>query len=1047
MNQATPPSLDAVVFQDLTQVLLGHILEDPQKRQVLARAFGCAAEKLANHPRLAVLAQKLEGFFSQLASGMPEEDLLAIIGRVAEIHKTYGVSSLWLIDAAFLLEAKAREKGLPPFFFNGLCAFVKALVESREKTLAQTHTALETQRDWWPRAFSLVSTEGAFICTTPGEILWSNDAFARMLGYSPEELIGRSWQSLTPEEDVEEQFMESQQVLSRQGQTRYEKIYLHKDGRPIPVLLSYRPTSGEPFAKEFVFLCTVADLTEVRAREFGVFTMGPVMVFRWRLLPGWPAEGVSDNVVQLGYPKEDWISQKIVYENILHPEDLKRIASEVETYIREEKDHFVQEYRLVRADGSVIWVYDYTVNLKSALGHVIGMQGYVLDITEKKALEENLRRANQALEEKAAEVSRAEERWRLALEGASLAVWDWDLPSGKTFFSRQWKAYIGYGEDELQGIYEEWESRLHPDDKKKTLEALEKHLRGETDHYDAQFRLRRKDGSFCWIHAKAKAISRDAQGNPLRLIGVDMDITLQKENEEKLFALNRELEENLEDLASVRNRLQLILDSTAEGIYGYDTQGVCIFVNRAALEMLGYSEEELIGKRIHDLIHHTAEDGSPIPWESCPVCQTVQEGKGASGVESLHWRKNGTSFPVQMWAYPMREKGEVVGAVVSFLDVTERNAILRSLQREHELFASGPVVVFLCLPAPGWPVEYVSESVSQWGYAKEDFLSGKLGYLDVIPPEERKKIADLVETKAREGMDYLWEEHRFIKADGKTIWINGYMHVVRDTRGNVIRYHGYFLDITPRKALEEKLKEVNRTLEEKVALRTQELEALNKELEAFAYSVSHDLRAPLRAIDGFSQALLEDYEAKLDEEGKDDLRRVRSATQKMAQLIDDILVLSRVGRRELRLEKVNLSAMAEELARELRESDPQRQVQWVIAPGVEVMADGELLRIAMSNLIGNAWKYTSKKEKARIEFGVLDGEGRKVYFIRDNGAGFDMRYVNKLFVPFQRLHSASEFPGTGVGLATAQRVIRRHQGSIWAEGRAGEGATFYFTLG
>ncbi|RFC37369.1 MAG: His Kinase A (phospho-acceptor) domain-containing protein [Candidatus Nitrotoga sp. LAW] len=243
-----------------------------------------------------------------------------------------------------------------------------------------------------------------------------------------------------------------------------------------------------------------------------------------------------------------------------------------------------------------------------------------------------------------------------------------------------------------------------------------------------------------------------------------------------------------------------------------------------------------------------------------------------------------------------------------------------------------------------------------------------------------------------------------------------------------------------------RLRRVSVELEDQVTQRTIQLAAANQELEAFSYSVSHDLRAPLRSIDGFSRALLDDYSVQLDEVGKDYLQRVRAATQRMGQLIDDMLKLSRVTRSEMNFETVNLSVLAQTVADELQQAQPERRVEFVCMPGMTVRGDAHLLKIALENLLGNAWKFTSKREDARIKMGVTHQVGASVYFIRDNGAGFDMAYVGKLFSAFQRLHAMAEFSGTGIGLATVQRIIHRHGGRVWAEGELGKGATFYFTL-
>ena len=226
-----------------------------------------------------------------------------------------------------------------------------------------------------------------------------------------------------------------------------------------------------------------------------------------------------------------------------------------------------------------------------------------------------------------------------------------------------------------------------------------------------------------------------------------------------------------------------------------------------------------------------------------------------------------------------------------------------------------------------------------------------------------------------------------------------------------------------------------------------DLEHKNRELESFSYAVSHDLRAPLRRIDSFGRAVLESQGERLDEQGRHYLERVREASQHMSQLIDDVLHLSRVTRAELREQDVDLSALTSLILSRLQESEPARKVGIKVRPGVVVTGDGQLLRIALENLLANAWKFTSKQPDARIEFGVTQASGEPAYFVRDNGAGFDMTYADRLFGPFQRLHPQGEFAGSGIGLATVQRIIHRHGGQVWAEGLVGQGATFQFTLG
>jgi PAS domain S-box-containing protein len=267
-----------------------------------------------------------------------------------------------------------------------------------------------------------------------------------------------------------------------------------------------------------------------------------------------------------------------------------------------------------------------------------------------------------------------------------------------------------------------------------------------------------------------------------------------------------------------------------------------------------------------------------------------------------------------------------------------------------------------------------------------------------------------------------------------------------DSQGNVVGAIESIRDVTERKQAEAEVRRLAAELEERVRERTAQLETANRELEAFAYSVSHDLRAPLRAMSGFSHLLLEYYGEKLDEQGRHYLQRMDQVSQRMGKLIDDLLSLSRLARLEMRRERVDLSAMARGIGAELREREPGREVEFAVGERLSAQGDAQLLRVVLENLIGNAWKFTEKHPQARIEFGRFTQRGKPVYFVRDDGVGFDMAYVDKIFGAFQRLYPSNEFEGSGIGLATVERIITRHGGQVWAEGEVGKGATFYFTL-
>jgi light-regulated signal transduction histidine kinase (bacteriophytochrome) len=288
----------------------------------------------------------------------------------------------------------------------------------------------------------------------------------------------------------------------------------------------------------------------------------------------------------------------------------------------------------------------------------------------------------------------------------------------------------------------------------------------------------------------------------------------------------------------------------------------------------------------------------------------------------------------------------------------------------------------------------------------------------------KEHVAEVHEDRL--GGDFLVTTTPLLDEEGKML---GTVHVSRD--------------ITERKRDEEKIRKLNDKLKNSIT----QLAAANRELEAFSSSVSHDLRAPLRSIAGFSQVLQEDYAERLDEEGRDALQRIVAGTHRMGRLIDDLLDLSRVTRTEMRRERVNLSGMAQRIAASLAQSQPERQVQWLIAADVFVDGDEHLLLVLLDNLLRNAFKFTAKQPAATIEFGAMEQpDGEKVYFVKDNGAGFDMSYAGKLFSPFQRLHTTSEFPGTGIGLATVKRIINRHGGRVWIEGEPGKGTVVFFAL-
>lgn len=370
--------------------------------------------------------------------------------------------------------------------------------------------------------------------------------------------------------------------------------------------------------------------------------------------------------------------------------------------------------------------------------------------------------------------------------------------------------------------------------------------------------------------------------------------------------------------------------------------------------------------------------------------------------------------------------------------VAERTEQLRQSEEKFaKAFQANPAAVSIASLPDGIWIE-VNDALSKMtGYSREELLGHSSTELGMVDEASRAKILEAIHNQGqiRNVEIQMWNKSGTmidVLLSVEQIQLNGQDCALS------INY-----DISARKRAEHEVQRLNEDLEQ----RQQALEAANKELEAFSYSVSHDLRAPLRALDGFSQAVLQDYYEVLDDDGREYLQLIRFESQRMGQLIDDLIGLSRFTRSEMRQERVNLSAIVHEVAANIRAEDMQRSVEFIIEDNVIVCGDSHLLRVAVQNLLGNAWKYSSKQPKARIEFACSEANGETTYFVRDNGTGFDMAYVHKLFGAFQRLHGTSEFEGTGIGLATVQRIIHRHGGTIRAEGIVNAGATFYFTLG
>jgi PAS domain S-box-containing protein len=503
-------------------------------------------------------------------------------------------------------------------------------------------------------------------------------------------------------------------------------------------------------------------------------------------------------------------------------------------------------------------------------------------------------------------------------------------------------------------------------------------------------------------------------------------------------------------LRESEERFRLIVEASPSGIIAVNRDGKINMVNARVEELFGFHQEELLGHPVEILVPERFRSGH-TNYRHNFLTQPAVRPMGA-GREFLGLHKDGSEIPIEIGLTPYEgSEGQFTLALI--IDITERKRAEEEIRKLNEELNERVVERTAALSQANSLLQMMLDHMPDQIYFKDAqsrFIRNSRSQAKALGLNDPAEIvgksdfdffphAQLSFEKEQEiirsGKPLVDEEERVVWPDGTETWVSTTKVPLPDQTGQIIGTFGISRDITDRKQAEVAL--------QKAKL---ELEAANKELEAFSYSVSHDLRSPLRTIDGFSQALLEDYADQLPAEGQNYLKRVRAATQRMGQLIDDLLNLSKVTRAAMKLVPVDLSGLVQGIVAELQRIQPERRVNFKITPNLKARGDPNLMQAVLENLLNNAWKFTAKREQAQIEFGSKSENNETIYFIRDNGAGFDMTYVDKLFGAFQRLHAMTEFSGTGIGLATVQRIINRHGGRIWAEGAVDRGATFFFTL-
>ena len=686
----------------------------------------------------------------------------------------------------------------------------------------------------------------------------------------------------------------------------------------------------------------------------------------------------------------------------------------------------------------------------------------VIDISERKAGEKSLR----------------ENELRLSLfidhVPAALAMFDRDMRYVSA--SRRWMSDFDLGDRDLRGLslYE-----VFPDIPERWKAVHRRALAGEVvrddnDHFD------RADGSVQWLRWEVRPW-RDAAGKVAGIVVFSEDITERKQTEQERERVLLDLKRRTTELDAVFRALPYLVS-----VHGPD--GRYVRVNPALVSLFGFDPARASREEVARRVQARFPDGRRLTPENMPSTRALR-GETINEVEYLITDGQGRERVLLVNAIPLSVEGHVYGVVLAQMDITERKLAMESLGKAkdlsealnrinkavHSTFDTEEIMRRVIKEAAeavgcdsaaislrdkdGWVVRYVhgipQETVgnrmtdAEEPHAMLALTTGKPVAINDALRDERVNAGHMKKFGVKSVMVVpliAGEQHVgaiFFNHHAAAVAFSDAQIDFADKLASTIT-----LAIDNARLLEawKRAEEKVRNLNEELKRSFFELEAVNVELETFSYSVSHDLRAPLRSIEGFTTAIIEDCGAQLDETGRDYFNRVVAASRRMSQLIDAMLHMARLTRGEMREKAVNLSALAEGIVSELRRGKPDRQVEFLIAPEIKVHGDTDMLRIVLENLLDNAFKFTSRHGTANIQFGRTEMKGKAVYFVRDDGAGFDMRYAENLFKPFKRLHAESEFPGIGIGLATAHRIINRHNGRIWAESEVEKGATFYFTV-
>ncbi|MGC9994515.1 MAG: PAS domain S-box protein [Terriglobia bacterium] len=810
----------------------------------------------------------------------------------------------------------------------------------------------------------------------------------------------------------------------------HEMDFVFEDGVTVNILGNVVPLldeSGRPRGAVGTFL----DITELKRTEEALraseerfralVTASSDVVYR--MSPHWSEMRQlrgQNFIADTEAPNRNWLQKYI------HPDDQSRVVTAINEAIRS-KSVFELEHRVLRVDGSLGWTLSRAIPLQDANGEIVEWFGTATDVTERKRAEEALQAS--------------EQRFRVLAEAMPQIVWSAGATGAVEYVNPQTLRYGGVRLEDIGGW--KWESFVHPDDLAPTAAGWRHALTaGESDQIE--HRLRRADGEFRWHLTRAVPL-RNEKGEVIHWIGTATDIHDQKMAEQEL---ERRVAERTAELARSTALLETVTSNAPVVLFATDAKGTFTVHTGQAVTASGREPGELVGKNCRELL--------PGQVQTVEQIHRALAGETFTGIlEGPHDRTFETRYN------PLRDAhGNVTGMIAVALDITEAKRAKEGLEKANAynrslLEASLDPLVTISPDGKITDANSAAEKVT--GCLRGELIGAD--FSDYFTDPEKARLG--YQHVFKEGLvqDYELEiRHR----DGTTTPVLYNASVYRDQGGEVVGVFAAARDITTRKRAEEEVRRLNEELEQRVRLRTAQLEASNKELESFSYSVSHDLRAPLRAVDGFSRILLEEYRSQLPSKAQRYLDFVRDGASHMGNLIDGLLALSRLGRQELKRRPVEVAEIVRQSMDDLQADVGGSAAEFVVGSLPSCDADPLLLRQVFVNLLSNALKFSRKQEKVRIQIGALRAHEAAqapvqvlrlldrhswVYYVRDNGVGFDMRYADKLFGVFQRLHRQEEFKGTGIGLATVQQIIHKHGGQVWAEAEVGKGATFYFTLG